>query len=208
MNLKEAFRFQNKLNDILHACRDYLYEPEHITQVKRTHLRHRVMPDHPDEVEIISAKDWAIVTPNEMVQFMMDMLEVKKQLSLAVRHAKMNQDFDLDSAIELNGRRQEASQVLRWMANLRPKEEVFKNGGMGFRFNQEGNQVTYCCDLEQVTTIDYDRHKVRQLAAQLSSEADQISNDIDLCLITTKVAFEPPFDVNATFEEILENYYR
>ena len=37
-------------------------------------------------------------------------------------------------------------------------------------------------------------------------KADETSTKIDLCLVTSKVEYAPPFDVNASFAEAFEAY--
>lgn len=92
------------------------------------------------------------------------------------------------------------------MTTLRNSEKTIAGGGSGFRFNGEGNQVSYRCDATQVTTIDFDRNKIRGMATALSKKADEISMALDKCLVNTEVAYEAPFDINDSFEEILNDF--
>lgn len=92
------------------------------------------------------------------------------------------------------------------MTTLRNSEKTIVGGGSGFRFNGEGNQVSYRCDATQVTTIDFDRSKIRGMATALSKKADEVSMALDKCLVNTGVAYEAPFDINDSFEEILNDF--
>ena len=83
---------------------------------------------------------------------------------------------------------------------------MLSGGGTGYRFNAEGNQISYCCDVKRVTTINYDRKVIRSALTKLNQQADETSNRIDLCLVTSKVDYAPPFDVNASFAEAFETY--
>lgn len=228
MNLKDAFRYQNKLSDLLRTAQSYLASPDYTTQVKDVHLRSKVDPTAADEVQYVvtnndddlmdyypsatnfsplaSATLSTLPPANVMIAFLLDVLDIKAQLTAAIHQAKKQQPFDLDGASALNAQRQEAARYLRSLTNQQATEKIIPGGGSGYRFNQEGNQITYRCDLKRITTINYDRQKVRQAAARLSQTADDISAQIDRCLIDTMVEFEPPFDVNATFGEILEDY--
>ena len=58
--------------------------------------------------------------------------------------------------------------------------------------------------MKQVTTINFDRNKVKAYAAFLNKKADQTSAALDKCMVNTEVAYEPPFDVNDTFADILQ----
>ena len=80
------------------------------------------------------------------------------------------------------------------------------SGGTGYRFNAEGNQISYRCDVRRVTTINYDRKVIRAALGKLNQRADETSAKIDLCLVTSKVDYAPPFDVNASFAEAFEIY--
>ena len=49
MNLKEAFRFQNKLQSLMYEADNILSSPSNITKVETTLLRRKVMPEAEDE---------------------------------------------------------------------------------------------------------------------------------------------------------------
>ena len=66
--------------------------------------------------------------------------------------------------------------------------------------------VTYRCDVRRVTTINYDRKVIRAALTKLDRRADETSARIDLCLVTSDVAYTPPFDVNASFAEAFALY--
>ena len=208
MNLKEAFRYQNKLGALLQTAQGYLTgSTAYITQVKEIHLRSKVDSSASDDIQYEQSPEEQYLPPAKtMIQFLLALLDIKAQLTAAIHQAKKQQEFDLDGTSALNVQRQEAARTMRYLAGLRSREEMVPSGGVGYRFNQEGNQVTYCCDLKRVTTINYDRLAVRKAAAQLAQAADTASAAIDRCLIDTLVDFEPPFDVNATFSELLEDY--
>ena len=50
MNLKEAFRFQNKLQSMMTDAQSILGNNGNITKVQNTYLRHKVMAEAEDEV--------------------------------------------------------------------------------------------------------------------------------------------------------------
>lgn len=45
MNLKEAFRYQNKLQSLLDEAQGILDCDSNVTKVANTYLRHKVMPE-------------------------------------------------------------------------------------------------------------------------------------------------------------------
>ena len=136
----------------------------------------------------------------------MSLLEEREKLCRAIHTAKNSLDLDMDSEVGLNRQRQELAEVFRHMTMLRNSEKTITGGGSGFRFNGEGNQVSYRCDATQVTTIDFDRNKIRGMATALSKRADEISMSLDKCLVNTEVSYEPPFDINDSFEDILSDF--
>ena len=85
-------------------------------------------------------------------------------------------------------------------------EVILPNGGSGFCFNGEGNQVAYHCEAKRVTTIDFDRNKVRALAAELGKKSDGISAELDKCMVNTEVSYEAPFDVNDNFDAVFSKF--
>ena len=206
MNMKDAFRFQNKLKDLMVEATEILQDRRNIVKVKTTHLRSKVMGDAPDAVvEEVAPSEYA-GHANEVAAFLMFLLKEREKLCRAIYTAKSGLELDMDSEVGLNRQRQELAEVFRHMTTLRNSEKTIAGGGTGFRFNGEGNQVTYRCDATQVTTIDFDRNKIRGMATTLSKKADEISMSLDKCLVNTEVAYEPPFDMNDSFEVILSDF--
>ena len=60
--------------------------------------------------------------------------------------------------------------------------------------------------MKRVITINYDRNLVRKELAKLNKKSDETSAQLDLCLVTSKVDYEPPFDVNSSFAEAFESF--
>ena len=133
----------------------------------------------------------------------MHLMEQREKLSKAIHAAKNALPIDMDSEVGLNAKRQEIARVLKRMADVRNSEVLINGGGIGYRFNQEGNQVTYRCDVRRVTTINFDRKVAQKLRRRNEpSSADAVSAELDRCLVNSEVAYEAPFDVNDTFAEI------
>ena len=112
----------------------------------------------------------------------------------------------MDSEVSLNATRQSIAHTFKRMNDLRNSEQTISNGGTGYRFNAEGNQISYRCDVKRVTTINYDRNVIRAELSKLNKQADETSTKIDLCLVTSTVDYEPPFDANSSFSEAFEAY--
>lgn len=206
MNLKDAFRVQNRLQSIMDQAMDILEDHRNVLKVKTTHLRSKVMDDAQDVVVEENPPSEYAGHGNEIAEFLMVMMEEREKLSRAIRDAKDKLKIDIDSEVGLNRQRQALSRVFRNMTTLRNSEKIIAGGGSGYRFNGDGNQVTYRCDAKQVITIDFNRNKIRALAASLGEKSDALSNDMDKCLVNTEVDYVPIFDLNDGFDTILSDF--
>ena len=206
MNLKEAFRYQNKLQSFLVDAMDILTRDGNVTRVENTYLRHKVMPEAEDETVVTVPETEYHEQITDLTRFMLYLLEEKAVLSAAIRAAKNALDIDMDGEVSLNSARQLAAKALQHMNTLRSSEQIISNGGTGYRFNAEWNQVSYRCDVKRVTTINFDRNVIRRELTKLNQLADETSAKLDLCLVTSKVDYEPPFDVNDEFSEAFEAF--
>ena len=206
MNLKEAFRFQNKLGSLMEEAQGILSRDANITRVENTYLRKKVFDGAENETVIDTPPTEFSDRITEIVRFLMLLMEQREALSKAIRTAKSALPIDMDSEVGMNAKRQEIVRVFKHMTDVRNAEVVINGGGTGYRFNQEGNQVTYRCDVKRVTTINFDRKVVRNLAAEMNRRADLISAELDRCMVNSEVAYEAPFDVNDSFSEIFDAF--
>jgi hypothetical protein len=206
MNLKEAFRYQNKLQSFLDEAQAILNRDENITKVEKTYLRHKVMPEAQDETVLVAAETEYSDRITDVARFLVWLLGEKERLFTAIRAAKAALPVDMDSEVSLNATRQSLARTFKHMSDLRSSEQTLSNGGTGYRFNADGNQVSYKCDVRRVTTINYDRNVIRRELQKLYRAADEMSAQLDLCLVTSKVDYEPPFDVNVSFSEAFETF--
>lgn len=206
MNLKDAFRAQNKLQAVMTQAMDVLEDHRNILKIKTTHLRSKVMGDAQDVVVEENASSEYAGHANEIAEFLIAMMKEREKLSRAIREAKGKLTIDMDSEVGLNRQRQALARVFRDMTTLRNSEKIIPGGGSGYRFNGDGNQVTYRCDAKQVVTIDFDRNKIRALAAALGKKSDECSMDLDKCLVNTEVDYTLPFDLNDSFDTILADF--
>ncbi len=206
MNLKEAFRFQNKLGALMDEAQSILSLDSNITKVENTFLRRKVFEGAENETVVDTPPTEFADRITELVSFLVYLMAQREALCKAIHAAKNSLPIDMDSEVGLNAKRQEIARVLKRMADVRNSEVVINDGGTGYRFNQEGNQVTYRCDVKRVTTINFDRKAVRNAAAELTRKADAVSSELDRCLVNSTVSYEAPFDVNDSFAEIFTTF--
>lgn len=206
MNLKEAFQAQNKIESLFENFTNYLEMEQNITTVKEKHFRSKAAAEQIDEVLDVTNYDNKIYDTNKVIDFLMVLIDERAKLAAAIHAAKAKMTFDIDTAVDVNKKRHSAAEVLRELRQLKSKSLLRKNAGTGYVFNKDGNQTDFRYDVEIVTTIDFDRNKVRSLVQKLQVEADKISAEIDAALINTQVEYILPFDPHASAAEILEDF--
>ena len=206
MNLKDAFHAQNKLQALMDEAGEILQNQGNTLKVTTTHLRSKVMPEAQDAVTEEAAPSEYAEHINQVAVFLMAMLVEREKLSAAICAAKSKLPLDMDSETGLNRVRQNLADIFRRMAVLRNSEVVLSNGGSGYRFNGEGNQVSYRCDAKRVTTINFDRNKIRGMATELGRKADEVSAKLDQCIVNTVVDYSLPFEMNDSFNVILSDF--
>lgn len=74
------------------------------------------------------------------------------------------------------------------------------------KFNGEGNQTTYTYDIKEITTIDFDRNKVKAIASRLRRELDETSTEIDKMMLETSVYYVSIFEIGDDLEEAVTKY--
>ena len=206
MNLKEAFRYQNAIQSMLSSALAELQDRSNILKVSTTHFRSKVRSDAQDVTIEDNANSEYAGKANLLVEFASMLLEEKEKLTKAIHTAKASLEVDMDGEVALNQERQRFASTLRVMTGYKSSEVILPNGGSGLCFNGEGNQVAYHCEAKRVTTIDFDRNKVRALAAELGKKSDGISAELDKCMVNTEVSYEAPFDVNDNFDAVFSKF--
>ena len=141
MNLKEAFRFQNKLGNLMDEAQGILGREANITKVENTYLRKKVFDGAENETVVDTPPTEFADRITDVVRFVMHLMDQREKLSEAIHTAKNALPIDMDSEVGLNAKRQEIARVLKRMADVRNSEVVINGGGTGYRFNQEGKDV-------------------------------------------------------------------
>ena len=202
MNLKESFRYQNFLESMLNSAGMSLVLKDHCLKVTKTHLRNKVNPDVQDVVETVEVD--AFFENDVVIAFIKWLVGEREKLTKAIGAAKAGIGFDIDAAIETNKFRQTASNSIKTMLRYMPSKRTEQ--GRDYKFNVEGNQMPYIYDIEVVSEEAYDKNGAKAAMRALITEADKVSADIDAALINTRVEYEPVFDVNETFEDVMTEF--
>lgn len=201
MNLKESYRYANYLDDLLNKASSYLRNDKFVTTTKQEHLRSKVNSEATDEVIDVQKPYDVEFTPNDVIDFAVKVLAEKEKLADAIAIAKANAEINIDTAIALNKKKQYFANTLEALSNIKPRQRT--TSGKAYRFNINNEQVPYTYDIEETTTIDFDRNDVRNLVKKYLKEADEISAKLDAIEINTQVLFECSWDVNDNFEDIV-----
>ena len=202
MNLKESFRYQNFLESMLNSAGMSLVLKDHCLKVTKTHLRNKVNPDVQDVVETVEVD--AFFENDVVIAFIKWLVGEREKLTKAIGAAKAGIGFDIDAAIETNKFRQTASNSIKTMLRYMPSKRTEQ--GRDYKFNVEGNQMPYIYDIEVVSEEAYDKNGAKAAMRALITEADKVSADIDAALINIRVEYEPVFDVNETFEDVMTEF--
>lgn len=203
MNLKEAFRYQNKLSALIDTALDFMDNTENMLEVTENHLRKKANPEQQNEKTVQIHNEYPSITkPECIIDLGMFLLGEKEKLTTAIVETKRSLPLDIDGQAINNSLRQRFAGAMRKLSSVRSSESLIRNGGMGYCFNQEGNQTSFRYDIERVVTLNYDRNKTKRLMNELSEKADSVSTEIDECLLSAKVDYVPPFNVNTDFEEL------
>ena len=208
MNLKEAFQAQNKIVDLLDYISGYLSVEDNVMTVTEKHLRSKALAGQQDDSVDVSRKSEEMFEVGKLIDIWQQLMNEKEQLGLAIGKAKAGMSFNLDAAVDANKSRRAFLMTMQRLANRKSSHELQKGEGRGYVFNNDGNQTTYCYDIDCIKTIDYDRNKVRAMVKELTRVSDEVSIKIDEALLHTQVDYEPKFvlagEESFIIEELME----
>ena len=115
MNLKEAFRFQNKLGALMDEAQSILSLESNITKVENTFLRRKVFEGAENETVVDTPPTEFADRITELVSFLVYLMAQREALCKAIHAAKNSLPIDMDSEVGLNAKRQEhASHVSKF----------------------------------------------------------------------------------------------
>ena len=202
--LKEAFRYQNFLESMIQNCDRYLRDSNNVMKIIEEHHRSKVQPEAQDEKKDNIADRPLAVSADTLIDFMFRIYLEKESLSKAINDAKNQHCADMDMNMALNKTRQRIVDRLKSVAALKSRKTT--NRGSAYCFNNDGNQVEYYYDIEATSVPEFDRSKVKKLIQEMAGKSDMISTRIDYYLTSVPVNFDPYFDINSSFEELVEEY--
>lgn len=204
MNLKEAFRYQSFLDDLMSDAKRAITASANATKVVEHHKCSKANAEAKDFDETTEPTG-ELFECKDLMAFMATLVEEREKLGKAITAAKAKADIDIDAAAEANKFRRVYAESLRSM--LRYTDSVRKTQGTGYRFNAEGNQMPYRYDIEVEISVAFDRAEAKKTMLDALKMADEVSHQIDAIKVNTEVAdYEPPFDVNGSFADAMETF--
>ena len=202
MNLKEAFRYQTFLNDRLNMACLSVSSRDHAYKITKKHLRSKANPDAEDKEEIV---DNGIFYPNDdVIRFMESLVGEKYKLTTAIDSAKSHLDIDIDASVESNKFRQRVANAIGRMLTFAKTSSKTKDND--YKFNVEGNQTMYYYEVETDFEEAYDRDQAKLIWHRLTEDSDAVSSAVDSAMINTSVDYDPPYNVNDSFEDMMERF--
>ena len=202
MNLKESFRYQKFLDTLMANASASIVAVDHCLKTVKVHRRNAVNPDADDMTEEVEVP--AFIPNDTMILFMSYLVDEREKLSIAIGKAKASIGFDIDAAVETNKFRQSLHSSIRRMMRYAPGKS--KSQARGYKFDINGVQQAYIYDVETTTSENYTKDTAKALMRNMITTADDVSARVDAALINTTVEYDPPYDVNESFEDVLETF--
>ena len=202
MNLKESFRYQNFLENMLAYAGNSLTDREHSLTITKNHLRKKANAEAEDMMETVDVGEF--FKNDDVLKFMTMLVEERSKLTNAISKAKASIGFDLDAAIETNKFRQTVANRVKTMLRFTASKRTER--GTDYKFNVEGNQTQYYYDIEVKANEAFDRSVAKDTMRKLILEADKVSAEIDSAMINTMVEYDAPFNVNDSFEDVMTDF--
>lgn len=204
MNLKEAFRYSNHLNDSLDSITRYLSRASNVATTTSEHQRSKADPTAEDIVSTNELERQLDAPVDKLVSFMLSLVEEKETLGEAITRAKNSCPFDIDAAVAANKSRRSAASVMHAMFSI--KERIRETMGTFFRLNAEGNQSPYNYTIVETLKLDFDREALHRNLRSIEDEADAVSTRIEKALVEAQVDIKPRYRCGASLEEMIEAY--
>ena len=202
MNLKESFRYQNFLENMLAYAGNSLTDREHSLTITKNHLRKKANAEAEDMMETVDVGEF--FKNDDVLKFMTMLVEERSKLTNAIGKAKASIGFDLDAAIETNKFRQTVANRVKTMLRFTASKRTER--GTDYKFKVEGNQTQYYYDIEVKANEAFDRSVAKDTMRKLILEADKVSAEIDSAMINTMVEYDAPFNVNDSFEDVMTDF--
>lgn len=202
MNLKEAFRYQSFLEKRMEDARYSITDRNHAFTITKNHLKSKANPEAKDILETVETGEY--VSNDDCILFMNWLIDERYKLTEAICKAKSSLDFCLDAALEANKFRQSSASSVKGMLRYTGGKKI--EPSRDYKFNVEGNQTSYYYEVEVTYEENFNRDEAKKQARQLVEKSDEVSAKIDAAMINTQVNYDPVFNVNDSFEDVMADF--
>jgi hypothetical protein len=213
LSIKEAFRYKNFIDATVESLAYYIRITENSITVKEKHNKAVVNSEAKDEELDMTTERQFACSVVDIAYLINQLIEEKLKVSNAIDDAKQSviieykvngNKLNLDSAVEYAKMSRSLADNLKAIINLKSSES--KKSGTDFKFNVEGNQVSYKYNIDVIKTIDFDRDVANKLYKKLLEKADEISTKIETAMCQEIVDYAPVYGVHDSVDEIVEKY--
>ena len=208
MNLKEAFHYQNFITSIADNAQSLLRNPDDLF---RTVEHHMISKADPEKADFDKTNDAELQYSKEILIDILDLV-LNERYAIAVAITKAKRKFmdetgqDIDALAATNKSRHMINGTVKSLCNFKKTVREVPNGGIGYKFNVEGNQVLYRYDITIEKTPNVDREYALNWLRKSQDYAEWCSNELDKAYINTEVDFVPSFDQRMSFDDIVEHF--
>lgn len=202
MNLKEAFRYQSFLEKLMMSVQLSLAEKDHAMKTTEIHHCSLSNPEAHDRTEQVDKGEFFL--NDDVIRLGVKLIEEKSKLCNAITAAKAASGANIDAEIETNKFRQKLTNSITQMLKMKPGKK--KTQARGYKFDVNQTQVSYIYDMEVVDEDNFDREQAKKIARHLAEESDLVSTSVEMALVNTQVNYDPPFNVNSNFEDVMQEF--
>ncbi len=204
ITLKKSFEMQNYLKNLLDKALTALSYNDNITQTTQEHLRQKSYTGGENEIIVKPKRPDFTYDVMNLVDFACDVQSQIELLTVEINKAKHSLGKDYDGMIAINNQKRTLLNRLNAMAGIKPSESI--KTGQAWKFNEEGNQVSYSYDIKEVVTIDFDRNAIKAIISRLRKELDDNSTAIDVMQLETLVDFESIYEIGDGLEDAVQKF--
>lgn len=201
LNLKQSFKHQNKLSELIDSLTSHLSWSENVSNITELHKKEKVIESKSDET-ITREKNLKYDT-DDVVKTLLTLVDEKCKLTHAINCAKVYTDKDIDGIIASNIIIRKALRPLKVMCSL--KETTKIKNGKDYSFNVEGNQMPFIYEIEEISKPDFNQSELKKVVKEYESQLEEDSNMIDEIYVSTKVDYTPIISDNDTLEDVIES---
>lgn len=202
MNLKEAFRYQSFLDKMMFSTQGNISDRDHAMKTTEIHHCHLANPEVSDRTEQVDKGEFFL--NDDVIRLGVRLVDEKSKLSAAITAAKAASGINIDAEIETNKFRQKLAGEIMRMLKMKPGKK--KAQARGYKFDVNQIQVPYIYDMEVIDEDNFDREESKKIMRHLVEESDAVSTMVEMALVNTKVDYEPPFNVNDSFEDVMQEF--